>query len=72
MIAEVQLTDPSPSGNQIDTDLLEPDGMFLVRVFRDPGDAADTLDQAPFLLEVDMHIQTSNVGTKNRVPDFYA
>lgn len=71
LIAEVQLTAASPSASQIDTDLLEPDGVFLVRVYRDAGDAADTLDQGPFLLFVDLHYQSSNIGTKNRNPGFY-
>ena len=71
MIAEVQLSAASPTASQIDTDDLEPDGLFLVRIYRDAADAADTLDQGPFLLFVDIHYQSSNIGTKNRNPGFY-
>jgi len=70
-IAEVQLSAASPTAAQIDTDDLEPDGLFLCRVYRDAADAADTLDQPPFLLFVDLHYQSSNIGTKNKAPGFY-
>lgn len=71
MLGEVQLSDASPSGSQIDSDNLEPDGVLLVRCYRDPADVADTLNQVPFLHYVDIHYQSSNIGTKQKAPDFY-
>ena len=71
MIAEVQISAASPSGSQIDSDLLEPDGVILVRAWRDPADAADTLNQNPFLHFVDVHYQSTNIATKQKSPDFY-
>jgi hypothetical protein len=71
MLAEVQLSAASPSAVQIDSDDLEPDGIILVRCFRDPGDGADTLNQVPFLHYVDIHYQSSNIATKAKAPNFY-
>lgn len=56
----------------IDSNLIEPDGIFLVRCWRDASRAADTLNVAPFLHFVDLHYQsTSVVGTKGRNYPFY-
>lgn len=71
MLAEVQLSAAAPGAGQLDTDDLEPDGLILVRAWSDPADAADTLDQAPFLHFVDVHYQSTNVATKQRAPNFY-
>ncbi len=71
MISELQLSAASPSATQIDSDILEPDGVILMRVFRDPTDAADTLDQVPFLHYSDIHYQSTNIATKAKAPDFY-
>jgi hypothetical protein len=71
MIAEVQLSAASPSAAQIDSDDLEVDGLILVRTYRDAGDAADTLSQAPFLHYVDIHYQSTGIGTKQKSPPFW-
>jgi len=72
MIAEVQLSAASPSATQLDSDDIEVDGIILVRVWRDAGDAADTLNQVPFLHFVDVHYMSTGLGTKNKAPDFWA
>lgn len=72
MLAEVQLSAGSPSASQLDSDDLEPDGVILVRCYRDPADAADTLDQGPFLHYVDIHYQSTGIGTKQKAPNFYS
>jgi len=71
MLAEVQVSTPGGAADKVDTSLLEPDGILLVRVFRDPGDAADTLNQGPFLHFVDLHYQSTSVATKQKAPPFY-
>ena len=71
MLGEVQLSAAIPSATQIDSDIIEPDGIVLVRAYRDPTDAADTLNQVPFMHFVDLHYMTSNIGTKQKSPDFY-
>ena len=70
-IAEVQLSASSPSASQLDSDNIEVDGVIIVRLYRDPSDVADTLDQRPFVHYVDMHYQTDRISTKNKAPDFY-
>lgn len=72
MIAEVQLSASSPSASQIDTDNIEVDGLILCRIYRDPTDPADTLNQDTFLHFVDIHYQSTGIGTKQKAPDFYS
>ena len=72
MIAEVQISSSTPSATQLSSSTLEPDGVLLVRVWRNPNDAADTLNQAPFLHFADLHYQSTSIGTKQKAPDFYA
>jgi len=71
MIAEVQLSVSGGSATQIDTARVEPDGIILVRMFRDPADAADTLSDPPYAHFCDVHYQSTNVGTKAKAPSFY-
>ena len=70
LIAETVITDDGTS--LIDKSLIEPDGLFLIRTYRDAADASDTLNQTPFVHEIDLHYQSTNIGTKNKSPDFYA
>lgn len=71
MLIEIQLSASAPSATQIDSDILEPDGLLIARIFRDPTDVADTLNQVPFLHHVDIHYQSTNIATKAKAPDFY-
>ena len=69
MIAEVQLTAASPTANQIDTDLLEVDGILLVHCKLSANSMNGTPE--PFLHTVDIHYQSTNMATKNKAPTFY-
>lgn len=69
MIAETAATDDGTL--LIDRDRLEPDGVIKIRAYRDPADAADTLDQTPFVHYIDIHYQSTNIATKNKAPNFY-
>lgn len=71
MLSEIQLSAASPSATQIDSDILEPDGIIIVRMFRDPVDVADTLNQVPFTHYVDIHYSSTNIATKAKAPSFY-
>lgn len=71
MIAEVQFTSAGGSGSTLDSALLEPDGLILVRTYRDPADAADTLNLGPFVHFIDIHYQSTGIGTKQKAPNFY-
>jgi hypothetical protein len=72
MIAEVQFTNNGGTGGLIDSNTIAVDGLILVRVYRDPGDAADTLNQDTFVHFVDVHYQSTNMATKNKAPNFYS
>ena len=67
MITEVQLSAGSPSGTQIDSDDIEVDGLILMRVEK----TSNTMADDPFLHFCDVHYQSTNVGTKEKAPDFW-
>lgn len=50
---------------------LEVDGLILCRVYRKAADANDTCSDAVFLHTADIHYQSSNIATKNKIPNFY-
>jgi hypothetical protein len=73
MIAEVQISAASPGATQIDTDLIEPDGLILTHVYLSANNmTASNGVPDPFLHEVDVHYQSTNMATKNKVPNFYS
>lgn len=45
---------------------IEPDALIIARVFRDAAHANDTLTDATFCFEVDLHFQISGISTINR------
>lgn len=71
MIAEVQFTNSGGTGGLIDSGNISVDGLLLVRIYRDATDAADTLNQDPFVHMCDIHYQSTNMATKQKSPDFY-
>lgn len=52
--------------DMIITDSLEPDGVLLCRVYRDPADAADTFEFDASIIQVDIHYQIGQIGTPER------
>lgn len=75
ILTEVQYSESTPTGLQVDTDLLEPDGViemtFEVDVNAMTVSSGNVPD--PFIHFVDVHYQTTGlIGTKDKVPDFYA
>ena len=71
-VSEVQLTAAAPSASQIDSDLIEVDGMIFVQLV---CTAIPTITggapNEPFLFGVDLHYQANHFGTKNKAPNFY-
>jgi hypothetical protein len=69
MIAEVKLSDGLPNASQLNSGVLEVDGLILVRTFL----SANTMNGTPepFLHFVDIHYQSTQLATKNKAPDFY-
>jgi len=69
-ITEVQLSAASPSASQIDTDNLEADGLLKISSILS---AKPTITGGSLFVEyIDIHYQSSNVGTKNKAPNFHA
>ena len=70
IVSEIQVSATSPSGSQIDSDDLEPDGLILIELFLNANNMTGATPD-PFVHEMDVHYQSMNIGTKQKVPDFY-
>jgi len=73
MIAEAQASTTGGSPVALDTDLLEPDGIICCRVFLDSNDivTSNLSVPKPFVHFVDIHYQSTGIGTKNKTPNFW-
>lgn len=71
-LTEIQISASSPSATQLDTDVIEPDGLILVHYNMDtlPTISGGTTNKV-FIFAVDLHYQATNITTKNKSPDFY-
>ncbi len=73
IISEDQISDPTPGAGELDTDDLEPDGIIIMRVELQAN--AMTVSEGgvpdPFIHYVDIHYQSTNMGTKSRSAPFY-
>lgn len=71
-IDEVQISAASPAASQLDSDEIEPDGLIILH-FNVPTIPTITGGAAkPFIHYVDLHYQSTSVGTKQKAPDFWA
>ena len=70
IISEGQISISTGSGTQIDTDDLEPDGLILCRIEMTTNNMTGATPD-PFIHEVDVHYQSTNLGTKQKAPPFY-
>ncbi len=73
VITEVQVSAVSPDGNQLDSNDLEPDGIIEARVKVTSNDITVNAGGVPdpFIHEADIHYQSTNIGTKQKAPNFY-
>ena len=73
MIAETAASTSGGSAVQLDTDVLEPDGVIQCRLYLDSNDMTVSGGAVPdpFAHFVDIHYQSTNIGTKQRAPDFW-
>lgn len=73
LIDEVQFTAASPSASQIDSDILEVDGLILCAMTLTANNLTISGGAGinPFLHFIDIHYQSTSVGTKNKAPNFY-
>ena len=73
-VSETSLSIAGGSGNQLNTNTLEVDGVVSCRLYLDSNDMTLSGGVAPdcFALFVDIHYQSSGLGTKNKAPNFYS
>jgi len=72
MIAETAASTPGGSAVQLDTDLMEVDGIIQCLVSLDSNDITSSgAVPDPFVHQVDIHYQSIGAPTKQRAPDFY-
>jgi len=73
IITEVQISAGTPGATQIDSDDLEPDGVIMVRAYLSANNITSSgAVPDPFLHFVDIHYQSTNIGTKAKAPDFHS
>ncbi len=73
ILSEIQYSASTPTGLQLDTDDLEPDGVIELTLEVDANDmTADGTVPDPFIHYIDVHYQSTNIATKDKAPDFYA
>lgn len=73
LVAETSLSITGGSSVQLDSSLIEPDGIVLCRLYLDSNDitVSEGVKPDPFALFTDIHYQSTNIGTKQRIPDFW-
>jgi len=71
-IDETQLSTVGGSGTLLDTSLIEPDGVITMNmtVTEIPTITGGT-QVKPFICFADIHYQSTNIGTKQKTPNFY-
>jgi hypothetical protein len=70
-IDEIQLSAASPSGSQIDSDDLEPDGIILLNLEVTTLPTVTGGSSGVFIHYIDMHYQSTQLATKQKAPNFY-
>ncbi|MCK4635847.1 MAG: hypothetical protein KAT32_03210 [Candidatus Moranbacteria bacterium] len=52
---------------------MEPDGLLMVslKTTTIPTITGSATSNLPYIFTVDIHYQSTGIGTKNKVPDFY-
>ena len=74
ILTEAQYSASSPTGIQVDSDLLEPDGVIELTLEVDANNITVSGGGVPdiFVHFVDIHYQSTGlIGTKDKAPDFY-
>lgn len=67
MVNESPLSSVGGSASTLDTNLIEVDGVILIRAKLQ----SNSMSSSPFLHFIDIHYQSTGIGTKNKTPNFY-
>lgn len=72
-VDEIQLSNSGGSTSMLDTDLLEVDGLIIVRydVLTIPSITGSIVKNLPYFFEIDLHMQSTQIGTFNKDPNYY-
>lgn len=72
-VDETQISAATPAASQIDSDIIEPDGIIIVHYDATtiPTITGGSTNE-PAFFTLDIHYQTTGVNTKNKTPNFYA
>lgn len=74
-VTEIQLSAASPTAAQFDSDDIEVDGLIIGTMTMGIPAASftgGTPDEAIYIFTIDLHYQSTGVGTKGKAPSFYA
>lgn len=66
MISEVQFSNDGGTGGLLDTNIIETDGIFMVRAYRNANIGSDNYNATVWGLYCDIHFQSDQISTKNR------
>lgn len=74
LLAETSASANGGTSTQLDTALLEPDGIIMCKIYLDSNDITVSGGgiPEPFLHFVDVHYQSTGLGTKQKNPNFWA
>ncbi len=72
-ITETIISGANVTSALFDRDDLEPDGVILLTLEMETNNLTDNVSVTdPFIHYADIHYQSTNISTKDKVPDFYA
>lgn len=72
-VTEIQITGATTTASTIARSAIEVDGMFLVNFTANtiPSISGSSVANLPYIMTVDLHYQSTSVGTLNKAPNFY-
>jgi len=73
-VDEILLSTPGGAPNLLNTDMIEVDGVIVVnyQVEEIPSIGGSPSENYPFIFYIDIHYQTTNIGTVLKDPGFYS
>lgn len=72
-VDEILLSTPNGSANLLNTNLLEVDGLIAIHYVINtiPSITGSDFSNLPYIHTIDLHVQSKNIGTINKDPDYY-
>lgn len=70
-VDEIQISSAGGSATLLDTSILEPDGIIMVNITTATIPTITGGSAGVFIPQVDLHYQSTNIGTKQKSPNFY-